>query len=91
MKSSRSASSQNSRRNARKIVSDSSETENSDSDVQNKSFNNMDSAKAERLFSHRRHNRLLERTLFNVSATSGTDTTLEYVMNLYLGQIVNII
>ncbi|XP_050421158.1 transcription termination factor 2-like [Adelges cooleyi] len=77
MKSSRSASSQNSRRNARKIVSDSSETENSDNEIENKSFNNMDSAKAERLFSRRRHIKPLERTLFNVSATSGTDTSLQ--------------
>ncbi|XP_050544348.1 transcription termination factor 2-like isoform X2 [Daktulosphaira vitifoliae] len=74
MKSSRSTSSQNSRRNARKINSDSSETSNSDSENE-KSFNNMDSAKAERLFSHRKFN--LQKSLFNISYLSESDSILE--------------
>lgn len=85
MKSSRSSSSRNTRRNARKFISESSddsENERSSSSIQ------MDSARAEKLFSHRRLQKPMSnvhrnqpnhieanKTLFRVSDSDASDTS----------------
>lgn len=88
MKSSRSASTQNIRRNARRIISESSD----DDSGRDASKTHMDSARAEKIFSRRRLQKSssnldnkndesiyiqAERTLFRVSDTSDSESSHE--------------
>lgn len=88
MKSSRSSSSQNTRRNAPRLISESSD----DASDRESSNTLMDSARAEKLFSRRRLQKstsnlenknnessdiLAEKTLFRVSDTSDSESSQE--------------